>query len=175
MQGPEPNGVVAVFSNREAVDQALQWLAMDEVDPRSISILGPNTIAEMPPELDGSPRHSGEIGSYWAKWGASLGALAGAGPVSIALAAATVGVENMVPVVVMGLGTVVATATAGALGAGIVSAVVHERHAKEYQRALRDGKFVLVVHSDDLSTLRSAKEEFERLRAESVLSSTLGS
>jgi hypothetical protein len=168
MQGPEPNGVVAVFPTREAIDQALDWLRIDGVDRRTITILGPNMIQELPPELDRSPKHSGEIGSYWAKWGAALGALAGAGPVSIALAAATVGVEAMVPVVAMGFGTVVATATVGAMSAGLVAAGVHERHARRYQRALREGKFVLVVHSDDMATLRAATHEFDRLRAESV-------
>ncbi len=168
MQGPEPNGVVAVFPNREAIDTALEWLRIDGVDRRTISILGPNLIQELPPEMDRSPHHNGEIGGYWAKWGAALGALAGAGPVSIAMVAASVGVAEFAPIVAIGIGTAIATAAAGAVSAGLVSTTVHERHAKQYEAALRDGKYVLVVHSDDPSTLRAASEEFQRMNAESV-------
>ncbi len=168
MEGPEPNGVIAVFPTREAVDTAVDWLKLDGVDRRSVSILGPGLIQEIPPEMDRSPVHQGEIASYWAKWGAALGAVAGAGPVSIALAVATVGIGPMALVIAAGLAAVAVTASVGGLAAGLVGAGVHEDHARSYEQALRDGKFVLVVHSDDPATLRSAKEEFERQEAESI-------
>lgn len=168
MEGLEPNGVIAVFPDRDAIELAIDWLKVDGVDGTNVSILAPRSIQELPPELDRSPAHVGEVGSYWAKWGAALGALAGAGPASIAIAAAAVGMGPMAAVVAAGLGTAAATATAGAIAAGLIGAGLHERHARTYERALRDGKFVLVVHSDDPATLRSARDEFERMEAESV-------
>lgn len=168
MEGPEPNGVIAVFPTREAVDTVLEWLRIDGVDRRTISILGPNLIQEIPPEMDRSPTHNGEIGTYWAKWGAVLGGLAGVGPVSIALVAASVGLGPMAAVIAVGLGAMAATATVGAMSAGLISAGIHEKNARQYEQALRDRKFIVVVHSDDPSTLRAAKDEFERMKAESV-------
>lgn len=168
MEGPEPNGVIAVFETREAVDRALDWLHLVGVERVSVSILGPGLIQEIPSEMDRTPAHQAEVASYWAKWGAGLGALAGVGPVSIALAAAAVGMGPMATVVAVGLGTVAVTASVGAVSAGLIGAGVHSEHAKDYERALRDGKFLLVVHTDDASTLRAAREEFERLGASSM-------
>jgi hypothetical protein len=168
MEGPEPNGVIAVFQTREEIESALEWLGMEGVDRRSVTVLVRDRIQELPPELDRSPHHNGEVARYWAKWGAALGGLAGMGPVSIALAAGAVGMGPMATVIAAGVGTLAASAGIGALAAGLVGMGVHERQAKYYEQALRDGKYVLVVHSDDPATLRSAKEELERMRAESV-------
>ncbi len=168
MEGPEPNGVIAVFATRELVDSAVEWLRIDGVDRRTISILGPGLTQETPPELDRSRKHEAEIASYWAKWGGALGALAGAGPVSIAIAAVAVGLGPMAVVLAAGIATVAATASIGALASGLTAAGIHERNAKAYEKAIRDGKFVVVVHSDDAATLRSAQLEFARMKAESI-------
>lgn len=169
MEGPEPNGVIAVFPTREGVDLAMRWLEMDEIDRRSISIFGPGVITDdLPPELDRTNKHSSEIARYWAKWGATLGALAGAGPVSIALAAASVGLGPMALVVAAGVAAMAATAGVGAMTGALVGVGVHEQSARRYEQALHDGKFVVVVHSDNPATLRSAVEEFRRLQAEHV-------
>ena len=169
MGGPEPNGVVAVFAKREGADAALEWLRVDGLEKRSVSILGPKTKAEdLPPEFDHSRQHQNEIASYWAKWGAMFGAVAGAGPVSIALAAAAVGLGPLAMAVAAGAGAMVATTGIGALASALVGAGIHERQAKLYEQAIKDGKFVVVVHSDDAGQLRIAKQELERLGAESV-------
>lgn len=169
MIGPEPNGIVAVFANHADADAALDWLRLDGLERRNVSVIGPKEAAEdPPPELDHDPRHRGEIASYWARWGAMIGGVAGIGPVAIALAAATVGIGPVAVVVAAGLAVAATTAGVGAIGSALVGVGIHERHARDYEEALAAGKFLVVVHSDDPAKLRTARAELENLGAESV-------
>ena len=122
MGGPEPIGVIAIFAKREAADSALDWLCVDGVERRSVSVFGPGTAAEdLPPELDHSSKHRSEVAGYWAKWGAMFGAVAGAGPVSIALAAAAVGLGPLAVALAAGAGAMAATSHhLGRSGAALV-------------------------------------------------------
>lgn len=166
MEGPEPNGIVAVLATREQVDSALEWLVAEGVERRAISILGPGTHEDVPPELDRSAQHRSEIARYWGKWGAALGAVAGAGPIAVVVAAIAVG--PVAGVLAAAIGAVAATAGVGALASGLVGLGMHEGHAREYERAIAAGKFVVVVHSDDPAVLRTARRELERLNPESI-------
>ncbi len=166
MEGPEPNGVVAVLATREQVDTALEWLTAEGVERSAISILGPGTHEDVPPELDRTSGHRREVASYWAKWGAALGAVAGAGPIAVVIAAIAVG--PVATLLAAAVGTVAATAGVGALASGLVGLGIHEQHARDYERAIAAGKFVVVVHSDDPATLRTALAEIGRLNPESI-------
>lgn len=169
MIGPEPNGVVAVFATLEGAESALEWMRVDGIEKCSVSILGPATKREdIPPELDHSLEHQGEVASYWARWGATFGALLGAGPLSIALVAATVGMGPLAAAVAVGASAIAATTGIGALASALVGLGIHDRQARMYEKAIADRKFVLVVHSDDALALRTAKSELARLGAESV-------
>lgn len=169
MIGPEPNGVVAIFPTLESAEGALEWLRFDGIEKRSVSILGPASRPEdLPPELDTSARHEREVASYWGRWGATFGAVLGAGPLSIALAAATVGLGPLAAAVAVGVGALAATTGVGALTSALVGVGIHDRQARVYANAIAAHKFVLVVHSDDALALRTAKAELERLGAESV-------
>lgn len=169
MIGPEPNGIIAVFATLEGAENAVGWLRVDGLEKREVSILGPKTKPEdRPPELDDSREHEKEVASYWARWGATIGALAGGGPLSIALAAATVGVGPLAAVVAVGAAAVAAAAGVGAVASALVGVGIHERQAHIYQKALEAKKFLIVVHTDEPAVLRAAARELERLGAESV-------
>jgi hypothetical protein len=169
MIGPEPNGVVAVFPTRFETEAALDWLTLDGVEKRSVSVLGPGEPpVDRPPELDHGARHRREVASYWAGWGAGLGGVLGVGPIAIALAASTVGLGPFAAGVALGLAALATTATVGALGSALVGLGVHEQRARAYEKALAAGKFIVVVHTDDPAALRDAKEEMTTLGAEWV-------
>ena len=169
MVGPEPNGIVAVFPNRFEADSALEWLRIDGVEKRSVSVLGPaEAKAEQLPELDRGGHHRREIATYWARWGAMFGGVAAAGPIAIALAAATVGLGPLAGALAAALVVAGATTGVGALSAALVGVGIHEQHARAYEQALAAGKFLVVVHTDDPATLRTARGELLRLGAESV-------
>jgi hypothetical protein len=169
MIGPEPNGIVAVFPTRFDADAALEWLEADGIDKRSVSVIGPKEAAADPPaELDHRGKHRGEIANYWARWGGVLGGTIGVGPAAIALAASTVGLGPFALALAAGIGIIAATAGAGAVGSALVGMGIHERHARVYEKALADGKFLVIVHSDDPTSLRTAQAELEKCGAELV-------
>lgn len=169
MIAPEPTGIVAVFANRLDADAAIEWLVADGIEKRSVSVIGPKEAAEdPPPEVDHGSKHRGEVASYWARWGAVLGGAAGAGPAAIALATATVGLGPFAIALAAGIGIVAATAGLGALVSALVGAGIHEQHARAYEQALTQGKFLLVLHTDDPALLRTARRELERCRAETI-------
>ncbi len=169
MIGPEPNGIVAVFPTRFEAEAALDWLRIDGIERRSVSVIGPKEAAtEPPPELDHGGTHRGEIASYWARWGGMLGGTAGVGPAAIALAASTVGLGPFAIALGAGLAIVAATAGAGAIGSALVGVGVHEQQARHYEQCLAAGKFLVVIHTDDPAALRAARTELEKLGAESV-------
>jgi hypothetical protein len=169
MIGPEPNGIIAVFPTRFEADAALDWLRIDGLSKRSISVIGPaEAAADPPPEIDHSDAHRGEVASYWARWGGMVGGTVGAGPVAIALALSTVGLGPFAIALAAGLAVVAVSAGLGAIGSALVGAGIHQRHALAYEKALAAGKFLLVVHTDDPDSLRTACAELDRLGAESV-------
>ncbi len=169
MIGPEPSGIVAVFPTRAEADAALEWLRVDGLDKRSISVLGPaEAAADPPPELDHGPHHRGEVASYWARWGAMFGGVAGVGPVAIAVAASTVGLGPFAVALAAGIAVLAATAGVGAVSTALVGVGVHEQHARAYEKALAAGKFLVVVHTDDPASLRAAQSELRTLGAESI-------
>lgn len=169
MTGPEPNGIIAVFPTLFAAESALDWLRIDGIPKRSVSVIGPKeAAADPPPELDHSGEHRREIADYWAKWGGMLGATAGVGPAAIALAASAVGLGPFALALAAGVAVLGAAAGVGAIGSALVGVGVHEQHARHYEACLAAGKFLLVIHADDPVSLRTARTELERLGAESV-------
>lgn len=147
MIGSEPNGVIAVFTTAKQADAALQALADDGFDMRSVTLLGPESEPEnVPPEMDRGKTHSIEVAKYWARWGAIVGAGVGLAVIGIPAIAAVVGLGAFAPI----LAAIPAVTTAsGALGSALIGLGVHEGHAVEYERALRAGKYVLIAHADD--------------------------
>jgi hypothetical protein len=171
MRGPEPTGVVAIFDSYEGASSAIDWLTVDGLEKRSVSVIGPRNVEalrEVTPEIDHGRRHLGEIAAYWGEWGAALGAAAGAGPTAIALATSTVGIGPLAAALVPALALVATTAGIGALAAALVGAGIHDQTAREYERAIAEGAHLVVVHTDDPAALRAARSELERLGARRV-------
>ncbi len=169
MIGPEPNGIIAVLPTRFDADAALDWLQIDGLEKRTVQVLGRREAAvERPPELDHGGRHRREVAAYWALWGGVLGGVAGVGPAAISLAASSVGLEPLMTALAGALLFMAATSALGALGAAIVGVTDHELRARGYERTLADGKFLIVVHTDDPAALRTAQRELAAQGAESV-------
>ena len=171
MRGPEPRGVVAVFDTREGVASAIDWLHVSGIERSAVSILGPASEPSAKrdlPELDHGAAHLREVAAYWAEWGAGLGTAAGAGPTAISLVAATVGIGPLAAVLVPALALVAAPAGIGALAAALTGAGLHEQKAREYERALADHCYLVVVHTDDPASIRSATTELTRLGARTI-------
>jgi hypothetical protein len=160
----EPNGVIAVFASEGVAHTAIRALDAARIDPRSISILGPGETGERPVELDDKGAHAKDVAAYWAEWGAIAGAGAGAAVVAIPLIAAVVGLG---PFAVALAAIPLATSAVGALAGGLIGLGIHEAHAHRYEKALRAGKFLVVVHTDDLGLLEDARDILSR-GAESV-------
>lgn len=169
MIGPEPNGVVAVFPDRVDADTAREWLRLDGLEDRSVSVLGASdTRNYMPPELDRGPTHRAEVASYWGRYGAVLGAMLGMGPVAVALAASTVGPGPLLTALATAAVFAVAMSAIGAFSSALFGVGAHSRRARLYERALAAGKFLVVVHTDDPVALRDARDELTTLGAESI-------
>ena len=155
MIGGEPNGVVAVFATTDAASRALESLQGARFDMRSVSVLGPgHANGALPPELDHSARHSTEVGSFWGLWGSIVGGAVGGGVIAIPVIAAVVGLGPFAPVLAA---IAIGTTGASALASALVGYGVHEAHALTYERALREGKTIVVVHTDVLSRLEDAR------------------
>ena len=171
MRGPEPTGVVAVFDTQAGAASAIDWLRVHGVEKRAVSVIGPRNATsreDVPPELDHGGTHLREIAAYWSEWGAALGATAGAGPTTIALIAATVGIGPLATALLPALALVAATTGVGALAAAFVGVGLHDQKAREYERAIAGGGYVVVVHTDDPVAIRTTKGELARLGARSV-------
>ena len=173
MRGPEPSGLVAIFETQDGAEAALDWLRVDGLEKKSVSVLGPADDpklrdVEVLPELDQRGGHLKDIAEYWGEWGAMIGATAGAGPAVVALAAATVGIGPLAAALLPAIGLIAATTGVGAIASALVGVGLHEQHAREYERALHDGHYVVVVHTDDAASLRAAERELARLGATQI-------
>lgn len=169
MIGPEPTGIVAVFPSRVEAEAALEWLHIDGLERRDVSVIGPSEASvDPPPEVDHGARHRREIAHHWARWGAMLGGTTGVGPAAIAIAASTVGLGPFALALSAGIALVAATAGVGALGSALIGVGLHELQARRYESALVAGKFLIVIHTDDPVALRIARSELAKLGAESI-------
>lgn len=151
----EPNGVIAVFSTVADADRGIAALTAQGINMDIVSVLGPGHPSGMTPELDTSAKHNAEVARHWGRWGAIVGATLGGGLVAIPLMVALVGLGPFAPV----LAAIVVGATGvGSLASALVGLGVHDHHAKAYEEALRAGKTLVVVHTDELAELESARD-----------------
>jgi len=155
MESSEPNGAVAVFATSSAANRALIALQGSGFDMRGVSVLGPGHPKDgTPAELDHGAKRSGEVARFWGSWGGVVGATVGGGAIAIPVIAAVVGLGPLAPV----LAAVLFGATGvGAITSALVGYGVHETHALQYEHALRDGKSIIVAHTDDLGSLEDAR------------------
>lgn len=153
--------VVAILDDMQELAEGLQRLHEAEVPGDAISVITRSVEQDEPAGVD-----SLQTGDE-AKTRTGRGALAGS-----ALGALAGGSLLFIP----GVGTLLATgAFAGALTGGIVGGYlgslqgwgVHTDHVAEYDRLLREGKVIAVVHGDPLIVARATRvlrERFENVR-----------
>lgn len=149
-----PHNVVAAVDSLDAARSLIETLENEGVDPEAISLLGAYPAEpgdEVAPASDDQP--GGRTARALAS-GAAVGA--GAGAASAAAIGAAVGIPGIGPVVAAGIWAVIG-ATAGATynvpaSVGISSAWHHTFEA------VRDGNFVVGVHSEAEATVTKAEE-----------------
>lgn len=152
-----PRNVVAAVAGLESARDLIEHLENEGVDPEAISLLGAYP-AEPGDEV--APASEDEPGGRAARalaGGAAVGA--GAGAASAAAIGAAVGIPGIGPVVAAGIWAVIG-ATAGATykvpaSTGISSAWHHTFES------VRDGNFVVGVHSESEETVNRAQQLME--------------
>lgn len=166
MIGTEPNGVIAVFATASDAERALHALSAQRFDMQNVSVIGPGHPGDgVTPELDGSAKHGAEVAGQWARWGAIVGATTGGGVVAIPLMVALVGLGPFAPV----LAAIAVGATGiGSLASALIGFGIHEKHAHDYEKALREGKTIVVAHTDVLADLEIARDALTEAKPEHV-------
>ena len=155
--------VAAVFDGPHHATAALQALKDAGFRPEQISMIAKDS--GLPPEHE--TQRDAELGA------AGLGVLGG-------LAAWLVGISALtIPVVgeVVGIGILWGTlagvgvgAAAGGLGGALVGHGLDERHAREYEEHVRQGRSLVTFHAYDAAQAGDAKAIFDRLNGTDVRS-----
>ncbi|MFT5357518.1 MAG: hypothetical protein ACI9KE_004755 [Polyangiales bacterium] len=167
MISTEPNGVIAVFPTVSSANRGIEGLLTQRFDMREVSVIGPGYAkVDVPPELDTSSKHSGEIARQWAKWGAIVGATTGGSVVAIPLMAALVGLGPFAPVLAA---IAVGSTVVGSMASALVGYGVHAKNAHEYETALQSGKTVIVAHASKFADLKVAREALTRANPDTIV------
>lgn len=170
MQGMEPHGAVGVFPDQARAHDALERLAQAGVDMRTVSILGHGEADDgsLPPEVDHGPEHRREVAAFWGKWGAATGMAVGIGAIGIPLLAFLVGAGPWGLMLGAAAGAAALSGGAGGLVGALAGAGVHEAHARAYEKALRERKLIVVVHTGKPDLVRDAGSILKQAGAERV-------
>lgn len=143
--------VVAVFEDAEQFHHGLNLLDEAQVGREHISVVSRSVEREAPESADDV--QSGDEAEHKTARGAAAGSLLGA------LAGASL-------LFIPGVGPLIASgAFAGALTGGIVGGYlgsmqgwgVHEDHIKAYDKAVREGKIIAVIHGSPLHLARAMR------------------
>ena len=143
--------VVAVFDDAQQFQDGLALLQTEDVGREQVSVISRSVEGEAPESADDV--QLGDEAENKTARGATAGSLLGA------LAGASL-------LFIPGVGPLLATgAFAGALTGGVVGGYlgsmqgwgVHEDHVKAYDRAVRDGKIVTVIHGSPLHLARAIR------------------
>lgn len=148
-----PHNVVAAVGGLGEARSLIELLENEGVDPESISLLGAYPAE---PGEDVAQASADEPGGRAAKavvGGAAVGA--GAGAASAAAIGATIGIPGIGPAVAAGIWAVIG-ATAGATYKGPASVGVSSAWQHTFE-AVRDGNFVVGVHSEAETTVNKAE------------------
>ncbi len=159
--------IIGVFANREDAEKAINYIHNKfSVANENISYIYRNTENQVR-QVD-----AGDISSSTPSEGAEKGAQAGAIIGTIAGIAATAGVIPIIgpffaagPLLAyLGIGGVVGTAAAGALGGAVVGGVIGAlanlgvgvERAKRYEDQVKAGNILVSVHADDSKGIETA-------------------
>jgi hypothetical protein len=154
-----PNdSVVAAFDTVDAATSAIERLVKAGFPSNRVSVIGQGLQSEV--QLNGFVT-TGDI----AKTGAAAGAWVG-GLFGLLTGVAALFIPGVGPVLAIGpLASTVVGATEGAVGAGVLSAIVgyfvSKKHIPKYSEYLRAGKSLVVVHGspDDVQRAKQILEQ----------------
>jgi len=166
-------GITGVFKSRNEADQTIQGLKELGIPSNRIGLLVPGSkpqqIERAVPTVD-----TEEPGMGKAMGAAVGGAMGAAGGATVGLAAATLAVPGVGPVLAFGLLGAALLGTGGAVAGAKVGETLEEELGEGlpredvylYEDALRRGHTVLIAYAEDGSQASRARELFDRNGAE---------
>src|SRR5689334_5479833 len=163
------SSVFCIAKSASQAEQIVENLQSADYDASEISVLMPDTggkhdfghvKATKAPEGATTGATAGGVTGGVLGWLAGIGTLAipgvgpfiAAGPIMAALSGAAVG------------------ATVGGITGALVGMGIPEYEAKRYEGRIREGNYLISVHTEDSTQSKRAKEIFERAGAEDISS-----
>jgi len=166
-------GITGVFKSREDADRTIQGLKDLGIPDKRIGLLvpgsNPRQIERAVPTID-----TEEPGMGKAMGAAVGGAMGAAGGATVGLAAATLAVPGVGPVLAFGLLGAALLGAGGAVAGAKVGETLEEELGEGlpredvylYEDALRRGHTVLITYAEDGAQASAAREMFDRNGAE---------
>jgi len=160
------HNVVATYLEPEGADEALRSLEREGVDGTKISLLGrEDRLAVYQAEEESE---STELPEGVAKRVVTTGAAgtAAGGIAGFIAGAAAFGIPGIGPAVGAGIWAATASgAVAGAVAGGVIGGI-NESWAARYEDAVKEGRVLVGVHSDDAGEIDSAEKILRKAGAE---------
>jgi hypothetical protein len=160
------HNVVATYLEPEAADEALRSLGREGIDGTKISLLGrEDRLAVYQAEEESE---STELPEDVAKGVVATGAAgtAAGGIAGFVAGAAAFGIPGIGPAVGAGIWAATASgAVAGAVAGGVIGGI-NRSWAARYEDAVKEGRVLVGVHSDDSDEIESAQKTMREAGAE---------
>jgi len=162
------NSIVAIYPSHTAAEAAIKELQQSGFDMKKLSIVGRDEHTD---EHVVGYYNAGDRMKYWGKlgafWGGFWGLLFGSGFFLIPGIGPLLVAGPLVSWIVGALEGAVVVGGLSALGAGLYSLGIPKDSILRYEKALKTGKYVLIVHGSMDETTR-AKEILDRTKPETL-------
>ena len=162
------NSVVAIYPSHTAAEAAIKELQQSGFDMKKLSIVGRDEHTD---EHVVGYYNAGDRMKYWGKlgafWGGFWGLLFGSGFFLIPGIGPLLVAGPLVSWIVGALEGAVVVGGLSAIGAGLYSLGIPKDSILRYEKALKTGKYVLIVHGSMDETTR-AKEILDRTKPETL-------
>jgi len=162
------NSIVAIYPSHTAAEAAIKELQQSGFDMKKLSIVGRDEHTD---EHVVGYYNAGDRMKYWGKlgafWGGFWGLLFGSGFFLIPGIGPLLVAGPLVSWIVGALEGAVVVGGLSALGAGLYSLGIPKDSILRYEKALKTGKYVLIVHGSMDETTR-AKEILNRTKPETL-------
>jgi len=164
------NSVICLAKSESQADEIVGRLKSDGFSPDDISVLFPDRSGTK----DFAHKHSTKA-PEGATTGAGVGGALG-GTLGWLVGAGTLAIPGLGPFVAAGpimaaLSGAAVGAAAGGLTGALVGMGIPEYEAKQYESKLREGNYLISVHSDNHDETKRAKEIFKECNAEGITTS----
>jgi len=162
------NSIVPIYPSHTAAEAAIKELQQSGFDMKKLSIVGRDEHTD---EHVVGYYNAGDRMKYWGKlgafWGGFWGLLFGSGFFLIPGIGPLLVAGPLVSWIVGALEGAVVVGGLSAIGAGLYSLGIPKDSILRYERALKTGKYVLIVHGSMDETTR-AKEILDRTKPETL-------